>query len=63
MNFYILENIGLDNVTLAPQDKIYTNGEGVIKAAENKKRISASSLMPVYLRLSQVERELKLKKQ
>lgn len=57
------ENIGLDNISLAPQDKIYTNGEGVIKAAENKKRISASSLMPVYLRLSQAERELKLKKQ
>ena len=31
-------------------------------AAENKEKISAAALMPVYLRLSQAERELKLKK-
>lgn len=56
------ENIGLENVILAADDKLYQNALGVARAAENKKRISASSLMPVYLRLSQAERELKLKK-
>lgn len=56
------DNINLDNCTLAPNDKMYQNGIGVSRAAKDKKKISASSLMPVYLRLSQAERELKLKK-
>lgn len=56
------DNINLDNCTLAPNDKVYQNGIGVSRAAKDKKKISASSLMPVYLRLSQAERELKLKK-
>lgn len=56
------DNINLDNCTLAPNDKMYQNGIGVSRAAKAKKKISASSLMPVYLRLSQAERELKLKK-
>ena len=56
------DNINLDNCTLAPNDKMYQNGIGVSCAAKDKKKISASSLMPVYLRLSQAERELKLKK-
>lgn len=56
------DNINLDNCTLAPNDKMYQNGIGVSRAAKGKKKISASSLMPVYLRLSQAERELKLKK-
>ncbi|MDD6659862.1 MAG: tRNA (adenosine(37)-N6)-threonylcarbamoyltransferase complex dimerization subunit type 1 TsaB [Eubacteriales bacterium] len=56
------DNINLDNCTLAPNDKMYQNGIGVFRAAKDKKKISASSLMPVYLRLSQAERELKLKK-
>lgn len=56
------DNIALENVILAPEDKRYQNGIGVSRAAENKEKISASSLMPVYLRLSQAERELKLKK-
>lgn len=56
------DNIKLDNCTLAPNDKMYQNGIGVSRAAKDKKKISASSLMPVYLRLSQAERELKLKK-
>lgn len=56
------DNINLDNCTLAPNDKMYQNGTGVSRAAKDKKKISASSLMPVYLRLSQAERELKLKK-
>ena len=56
------DNINLDNCTLAPNDKMYQNGIGVSRAAKDKKKISASSLMPVYLRLSQAERELKIKK-
>ncbi|MDD6728381.1 MAG: tRNA (adenosine(37)-N6)-threonylcarbamoyltransferase complex dimerization subunit type 1 TsaB [Eubacteriales bacterium] len=56
-------NIGLDNVILADEEKRYQNGIGVSMAAENKEKISASQLMPIYLRLSQAERELKLKKE
>jgi len=56
------DNIGLDYVSLADEDRIYQNGIGVAKAAVNNKKISAIQLMPVYLRPSQAERELKLKK-
>ncbi len=56
------ENIGLDNVILADEEKRWQNGVGVTKAALNKEKNSAAALMPVYLRLSQAERELKLKK-
>ena len=48
---------------MAVEDKRWQNGVGVSKAAENKKTIKAEALMPVYLRLSQAERELKLKKE
>lgn len=56
-------NLGLDNVTLADENRRYQNGIGVSKAAENSEKITANKLMPVYLRLSQAERELKLKKE
>lgn len=56
------DNLGIDNIILAPEDKRYQCGRGVALAAENKEKISAAALMPVYLRLSQAERELKLKK-
>lgn len=56
------ENLSLDNVVLADEDKRYQNGVGVSRAAVNNKRVSAKELMPVYLRMSQAERELKLKK-
>lgn len=56
------DNVGLDNVSLADVDRLYQNAAGVAKAAVNNKRISAIQLMPVYLRPSQAERELKLKK-
>lgn len=56
------DNINLDNAILADNDSMYQNAVGVSLAAENKEKISASALMPVYLRLSQAERELKLKK-
>lgn len=55
------QNIELDNCTLADEDRIYQNAVGVAKAAKNKKQISPKALMPVYLRQSQAERELKLK--
>ncbi|MGN0532850.1 MAG: tRNA (adenosine(37)-N6)-threonylcarbamoyltransferase complex dimerization subunit type 1 TsaB [Eubacterium sp.] len=56
-------NIALENVVLADEKQRYQNGIGVSRAAENKEKISASQLMPVYLRPSQAERELKLKKE
>lgn len=56
------DNIDLSNTILADEDRRYQNGIGVSKAAINKDKISSASLMPVYLRLSQAERELKLKK-
>ena len=55
------QNIELENCTLADDDKMYQNAVGVAKAAQNKNAISPKALMPVYLRQSQAERELKLK--
>jgi hypothetical protein len=37
-------------------------GHGVALAAQKQKTMPAAALMPVYLRLSQAERQLKLKK-
>lgn len=56
------QNIELENCTLADDDRIYQNAVGVAKAAQNKNAISPKALMPVYLRQSQAERELKLKR-
>lgn len=55
------DNISLDNCSIARDNNIYQNAIGVAKSARNKETISPRSLMPVYLRLSQAERELKLK--
>lgn len=55
-------NIELENCSLADDDRIYQNAVGVAKAAKNKNAISPKALMPVYLRQSQAERELKLKR-
>ena len=55
------QNIELENCTLADDDKMYQNAVGVSKAVKNKNAISPKALMPVYLRQSQAERELKLK--
>lgn len=55
-------NIELDNCVLADEESIYQNAVGVAKASKNKVLISAKELMPTYLRQSQAERELKLKK-
>lgn len=55
------ENIGMDNCMIAEDDLVYQNAIGVARAARNKDKISPKALMPVYLRQSQAERELKLK--
>lgn len=57
-----IEGLALDNCILADDERIYQNAVSVAAAAKNIKPISPKSLMPVYLRLSQAERELKLKK-
>lgn len=56
------QNIALDNCKIAADDKIYQNALLVAKCVKNKKAIAPSALMPVYLRQSQAERELKLKR-
>ena len=56
------ENINLDNAVLPKEEKIYQNAVSVAKAAENKEKIPSAKLMPVYLRQSQAERELKLRR-
>lgn len=50
-------------ITLAPENIRYQDAYGVAMAASGKETIPASALMPVYLRLPQAERELKLKKE
>ena len=47
---------------VAPPQRQYVTGQGVALAAQKQKTIPAAALMPVYLRLSQAERQLKLKK-
>ena len=56
------QNIALDNCKIAADDKIYQNALSVAKCVKNKKAIAPSALMPVYLRQSRAERELKLKR-
>ena len=56
------DNLELENAVLASDDKMYQNAVAVVKAAENKERLSPAALMPIYLRPSQAERELKLRK-
>lgn len=51
-----------DNCELAPEELMYQSGVGVAAAAQDKEKIPAAALMPVYLRPSQAERELKLKR-
>ncbi len=54
-------NIALKNCRLAPEELVYQNAVGVARAAQQHKAMPAKQLMPVYLRPSQAERELKLK--
>ena len=55
------ENIALENAVLPDEDKIFQNAVSVARAAENKEKIPAARLLPIYLRQSQAERELGLK--
>lgn len=55
------DNLGLDNAVLPSEDLIFQNAVSVSKAAQHKTPVQPSALMPVYLRQSQAERELKLK--
>lgn len=55
------DNINLDNVTLADEEHVFQNAVSVALCAKSKEKISHSDLVPVYLRQSQAERELKLK--
>lgn len=55
------ESIELDNCRLADEDKLYQNAVSVARAVKNKDLVSPDRLVPVYLRQSQAERELKLK--
>ena len=49
------------DISLAPESQRYQNAVGVAMASKDKETISASELMPAYLRLPQAERELKKK--
>lgn len=55
------------NITLAPEHLKFQNAVGVGLCSEedfkNKKTVTAEELLPIYLRLPQAERELKLKKE
>lgn len=51
-----LRSAGTD-AALAPESARYQNAWGVCRAAEGKEAQSAAALLPVYLRLSQAERE------
>ncbi len=57
----------LERARLAEQSRRYQNAEGVAKAAvgifEKNKTVLPEELLPIYLRLPQAERELKLKKE
>lgn len=53
-NFLKEQNL---DVCLAPEPVRYQNAWGVCRAAEGKETLSAAALLPVYLRLSQAERE------
>lgn len=55
-------NLDLPNAILAEESLRYQNAVGVAKASEKYNTISADVLVPVYLRPSQAERELKLKR-
>ena len=51
-----LAEAGLETI-LAPEAVRMQNAWGVCRAAEGKPALSAAELLPVYLRLSQAERE------
>lgn len=50
------------NISKAEENKKFQSGEGAALCSAGKEMCDSFSLMPVYLRMSQAERELKLKK-
>lgn len=56
------DHIGLAHCRIAKDAQLYQNAQSVAKAAGQHQPVSPKSLMPIYLRPSQAERELKLKK-
>lgn len=58
----LCDNAGLDNLECPAGDGFYQTAVGVAAAAQNQEKINPAALMPIYLRMSQAERELKLKK-
>lgn len=59
----LFENYATENIELAEFDRRYQNAVGVILASREQEAISPDKLLPIYLRLPQAERELKLKKE
>ncbi len=55
------EKAGLKNVRLSPSHLRYQTGAGVCLAATDKEQIKPESLMPMYLKLPQAQRELMAK--
>ena len=51
------------NAQIASEDKVFQSASGVALCSEKCKFISSADVNPVYLRPSQAERELKLKKE
>lgn len=49
-------------VQLCAEEKMYPLGTGVLRAAQGKAFVKPEQLVPVYLRPSQAERELKMKR-
>lgn len=56
------ENLCLPHCFLAEEERRFQHAVSVAMAAQYKKSLPPKELMPVYLRQSQAERELKLKK-
>jgi len=51
------------NVRMVPESVRWQRGYGVVMASEGLPTVDAASLVPVYLRLPQAERELRARKQ
>ena len=54
------DNLGVE-YTLAPEELVYPRASGVALAADGREGYSSQELLPVYLRLSQAERERQAK--
>ena len=58
---YLFESFATDNIILSSEDCRYQTAKGVLMAARITDAVSPEKLLPIYLRLPQAERELKLK--